>query len=119
VGLAKRMEEVWKSGEMEPLILPRNSPALHLLQRVRDESHRVAISFHRSKRGKRAILSELDSIPGLGPARKQALIQEFGSVKNLTQASVEQIQAVPGIGPNLAEVISTTLQTSNSSGSDA
>ena len=119
VGLAKRMEEVWKSGETAPLILPRNSPALHLLQRVRDESHRVAISFHRSKRGKRAILSELDSIPGLGPTRKQALMQEFGSVKNLKQASVEQIQAVQGIGPNLAEVISATFQTQNSSELDA
>jgi excinuclease ABC subunit C len=105
VGLAKRLEEVWVNGSSEPLILPRNSPALHLLQRVRDESHRVAIRLHRNRRGKRALQSELDNISGLGEVRKKALLEHFGSVKSIKGAQLSQISEVPGIGPGLAQSI--------------
>ena len=105
VGLAKRLEEVWVNGSREPLILPRNSPALHLLQRVRDESHRVAIRLHRNRRGKRALHSELDNISGLGEVRKKALLEHFGSVKSIKDAQISQIAEVPGIGPGLAQSI--------------
>lgn len=109
IGLAKRLEEVWIQGSTEPVILPRNSPALHLLQRVRDEAHRVAIGFHRKRRGKRALSSDLDDIPGLGPARKKALIAYFGSVPKIRDALVEELQKVPGVGPSLAESIHAHL----------
>ena len=105
IGLAKRLEEIWTSESNEPLILPRNSPALHLLQRLRDESHRVAIRLHRSRRGKRAIASELDGIPGLGSVRKKALLAQFGSVKSLRNAQAVEISQVAGIGPILAQSI--------------
>ncbi|CAM3256623.1 excinuclease ABC subunit UvrC [Stackebrandtia soli] len=110
-GLAKRLEEVWLPGEDYPVILPRTSEGLYLLQRVRDEAHRFAISLHRKRRGKRATVSELDSVPGLGPTRRKALLKEFGSVKRLREATTEQIQGVPGIGPALAETILRTLGT--------
>ena len=105
IGLAKRLEEVWVSGLREPLILPRNSPALHLLQRVRDEAHRTAIALHRKRRGKRAITSDLDSIPGLGQVRKRAILAHFKSVAGVREASVEEIQEVNGIGRSVAEKI--------------
>jgi excinuclease ABC subunit C len=105
VGLAKRLEEIWVVGSSEPLILPRNSPALHLLQRIRDESHRVAIGLHRNRRGKRAIQSELDNVSGLGAVRKRALIQYFGSVKSLREATADEMAQVPGIGPVLAQSV--------------
>lgn len=109
IGLAKRLEEVWIEGDSDPLILPRNSPALHLLQRVRDESHRVAIGFHRKKRGARRLESELDAVPGLGPSRIAALRKHFGSLKAVKSASVTDIAAVKGIGPNLAHLIKEAL----------
>ena len=109
VGLAKRLEEVWLPGEHDPVILPRASEALYLLQRVRDEAHRFAIKYHRQKRSKRLQTSALDGVPGLGQARKTALIKHFGSVKKLRQAAVDEIAQVPGIGPRTAEVIHATL----------
>jgi excinuclease ABC subunit C len=108
-GLAKRLEEVWQPGEEYPVILPRSSEGLYLLQRVRDEAHRFAINYHRQKRGKAATASVLDDVPGLGPARRAALIKHFGSVRKLGAASVEEIAAVPGIGPKLAVTITAAL----------
>ena len=98
VGLAKRLEEVWRPGEEFPIILPRGSEGLYLLQRVRDEAHRFAVTFHRERRSKAMTRSGLDGIPGLGPARQAALRQQFGSVKKVRAASVEELAAVPGIG---------------------
>jgi excinuclease ABC subunit C len=114
-GLAKRLEEVWLPGEEYPVILPRSSEGLYLLQRVRDEAHRFAIAYHRQKRGKAATASALDDVPGLGPARRATLLKHFGSVRKLSAASVEEIAAVPRIGPRLAATISAAL-TSNGGG---
>ncbi len=108
-GLAKRLEEVWLPGEEYPVILPRSSEGLYLLQRVRDEAHRFAIAYHRQKRGKAATASALDEVPGLGPARRKTLLKHFGSVRKLSAASVEEIAAVPGIGPKLAATIAAVL----------
>ena len=110
-GLAKRLEEVWIPGEEYPVILPRSSEGLYLLQRVRDEAHRFAIAYHRAKRGKAATTSALDDVPGLGPARRKALLKQFGSVRKLGAASIEEIAVVPGIGPRLAATISAALGT--------
>ena len=112
-GLAKRLEEVWLPGEEYPVILSRTSEGLYLLQRVRDEAHRFAITYHRAKRGKAVTVSALDSVPGLGPARRAALLRKFGSVKALTAASPEEIAAVPGIGPKLAETVTGALRRAN------
>ncbi len=109
VGLAKRLEEVWLAGEEFPIVLPRTSEGLYLLQRVRDEAHRFAITFHRQRRAKAMTTSVLDGIPGLGTARRAALLAHFGSVKRLRAASVADIQNVPGIGPGLAVTIVTAL----------
>ncbi len=108
-GLAKRLEEVWLPGEEYPVILPRSSEGLYLLQRVRDEAHRFAITYHRQKRAKAATASALDDVPGLGPARRAALLKHFGSVRKLCAASAEEIAAVPGIGPQLAVTIASAL----------
>jgi len=110
VGLAKRLEEVWLPNEAYPLVLPRNSEGLYLLQRVRDEAHRFAISAHRKRRTKGMTRSELDAIPGLGPARQKALLGAFGSVRQLRTATAEELTEVPGIGPQLAETILAALQ---------
>ncbi|MFD8532684.1 excinuclease ABC subunit UvrC [Streptosporangium canum] len=112
-GLAKRLEEVWLPGEDLPVILPRSSEALYLLQRVRDEAHRFAITYHRSKRSKSVKESALDEVPGLGPARRQALIKHFGSVKRLREATAAQICEIPGIGPATAETIVSALKGEN------
>jgi len=111
-GLAKRLEEVWLPGEEYPVILSRTSEGLYLLQRVRDEAHRFAITYHRAKRGKAATTSALDSVPGLGPARRAALLKKFGSVRALSAASAGEIAAVPGIGQRLAETIARALDSS-------
>lgn len=105
VGLAKRLEEIWVPGDDEPVILPRNSQALYLLQQIRDEAHRFAITYHRQQRSKRMRASVLDSIPGLGPTRRTDLVKHFGSVKKLKEASEEQIAEVKGIGPKMAATI--------------
>jgi excinuclease ABC subunit C len=109
VGLAKRLEEVWLPGEAYPLILPRSSEALYLLQRVRDEAHRFAITFHRQKRSKAMTTSALDGIPGLGETRRRGLLRRFGSLKRLRAASVEEVEAVPGIGRRTAEAVVAAL----------
>ncbi|NKQ24685.1 excinuclease ABC subunit UvrC [Streptomyces galbus] len=108
-GLAKRLEEVWVPGDDDPVVLPRTSEGLYLLQRVRDEAHRFAITYQRSKRAKRFRAGPLDAVPGLGETRKQALIRHFGSVKKLRAATIEQICEVPGIGRKTAETIAAAL----------
>ncbi|MGM0384444.1 MAG: excinuclease ABC subunit UvrC [Actinomycetota bacterium] len=105
VSLAKRLEEVWVPGEDFPVVLPRGSEALHLLQRVRDEAHRFAITRHRKRRSKAMTDSVLDTLPGIGPARAKALLKHFGSVRRLRQADEVAIAQVPGIGPALAREI--------------
>ena len=113
IGLAKRLEEVWIPGEDFPLILPRTSEALYLLQYLRDESHRFAITKHRKRRSKAQRRSVLDSIPGLGPARQAALLKHFGSVKRIREATPEQIAEVKGVGLGLARTIRDRLTTSS------
>jgi excinuclease ABC subunit C len=108
-GLAKRLEEVWLPGEDDPVVLPRSSEGLYLLQRVRDEAHRFAITYQRTRRAKRFRAGPLDDVPGLGEARKQALIKHFGSVKRLRSATIDQIREVPGIGRKTAETIAAAL----------
>lgn len=110
-GLAKRMEEVWLPFSHDPLILPRNSEGLYLLQRIRDEAHRFAITFHRSKRSKVMLESVLDDIPQLGEVRRKALLDRFGSVSALRKASAEDIAQTPGIGTSIASIIYSHLQT--------
>jgi excinuclease ABC subunit C len=114
-GLAKRLEEVWLPYNSEPIIFPRHSEALYLLQKVRDEAHRFAINFHRSKRSKLMLDSLLDQIEGLGEGRRKSLLEKFGSVSALKLAQVSEIAAVPGIGPKLAKTIFDNLnqQTKN------
>ncbi|MEU3795826.1 excinuclease ABC subunit UvrC [Streptomyces fructofermentans] len=108
-GLAKRLEEVWLPGDDNPVVLPRSSEGLYLLQRVRDEAHRFAITYQRAKRARRFRASPLDDVPGLGEARKQALIKHFGSVKRLRSATIDQICEVQGIGRKTAESIAVAL----------
>ncbi|MCX4777609.1 excinuclease ABC subunit UvrC [Streptomyces sp. NBC_01264] len=108
-GLAKRLEEVWLPGEDDPVVLPRSSEGLYLLQRVRDEAHRFAIQYQRNKRGKRLKAGPLDEVPGLGESRRLALIKHFGSVKKLRQATIDQICEVPGIGRKTAETVVVAL----------
>ncbi|MDX2529554.1 excinuclease ABC subunit UvrC [Streptomyces europaeiscabiei] len=108
-GLAKRLEEVWVPGDDDPVVLPRSSEGLYLLQRVRDEAHRFAITYQRAKRAKRFRASPLDDVPGLGEARKQALLKHFGSLKKLRSATIDQICEVPGIGRKTAETIAAAL----------
>ena len=112
IGLAKRLEEVWLADEPDPVILPRTSEGLYLLQRIRDEAHRTAIALHRKRRGRRTTASALDDIPGLGPARAKALLRAFGSVARIRAAGVLDLQQVPGIGPALAETIHGRLNPS-------
>jgi excinuclease ABC subunit C len=109
IGLAKRLEEVWVPGQDYPVILPRTSEGLYLLQRVRDEAHRFAITFHRQRRSKAMTSSVLDGIPGLGETRRKALLRHFGSVKKIRGATVEDLQSVSGIGPALAATIAAEL----------
>lgn len=108
-GLAKRLEEVWLAGREFPVILPRHSEGLYLLQRVRDEAHRFAITFHRQRRSKRMTASALDGVPGLGEARRKALLRRFGSLRKLAAASADEIAQVPGVGPRTAEAVVAAL----------
>ncbi|MFD1247818.1 excinuclease ABC subunit UvrC [Nocardioides ginsengisoli] len=109
-GLAKRLEEVWVPGEEDPVILPRTSEGLYLLQRVRDEAHRFAITHHRNRRSKSMVESMLDGVPGLGEVRRKTLLRHFGSLRKLRAATVDEIAAVPGVGPRTAEAIKQALQ---------
>ena len=111
VGLAKRLEEVWVPGSDDPVILPRTSEGLYLLQRVRDEAHRFAIAYHRQKRSKTMTASALDGIAGLGETRRKALLRHFGSLKRLKAATVEEVVEVPGIGRRTAEAVLAALGT--------
>ncbi|GAB2466916.1 excinuclease ABC subunit UvrC [Jatrophihabitans fulvus] len=109
VGLAKRLEEVWLPDQPYPAILPRTSEGLYLLQRVRDEAHRFAITYHRQKRSKSMTVSALDGIPGLGETRRKAVLKRFGSLKKLRAATVDELVEVPGIGRQTAEAIVAAL----------
>jgi excinuclease ABC subunit C len=109
VGLAKRLEEIWLPADPDPVILPRTSEAMYLMQRVRDEAHRFAISYHRQKRSKRMMTSALDEVPGLGQARRSALLKHFGSLKKLSSATVDQISEVPGVGKHTAIAVHDAL----------
>ena len=108
-GLAKRLEEVWLPGQSDPVILPRTSESLYLLQRVRDEAHRFAITYHRQKRSRAMAQSVLDGVPGLGELRRKAILRAFGSVKRLRAASVDEIAEVPGVGRRTAEAVHAAL----------
>ena len=114
VGLAKRLEEVWLPDSDFPVILPRTSQGLYLLQRIRDEAHRFAISFHRQKRGKAMTVSVLDGVPGLGASKRKALLAHFGSVKNIKAASAAELSQAKGIGPALAGAILDHFQADGS-----
>lgn len=109
-GIAKRLEEIWLPGEEHPVILPRTSEALFLVQRLRDEAHRFAITYHRSKRGRAMHESALDAVPGLGPARRRALLDRFVTVRAISEAGEDELVEVPGIGPALAAQIHSALQ---------
>ncbi len=109
-GLAKRLEEVWQADEPFPVILPRTSEGLYLLQRVRDEAHRFAITFHRQRRSKRMTASALDGVAGLGEIRRKALLRRFGSLKRLAAANIDEIAEVPGIGRRTAEAVVAALR---------
>jgi excinuclease ABC subunit C len=117
-GLAKRLEEVWMPGDKDPLILPRTSEGMYLLQRIRDEAHRFAITFHRSRRSKVMLESLLDEIPQLGESRRAALLDRFGSVTAMRKASVEELSSTPGIGATIASIIFTHLQSLSTPGVD-
>jgi len=109
VGLAKRLEEVWRPGDPYPVVLPRTSEGLYLLQRVRDEAHRFAIALHRTRRSKSMTASALDGVTGLGETRRKALLKHFGSLKRLSQADVDEVMAVPGVGRRTAEAVVAAL----------
>jgi excinuclease ABC subunit C len=108
-GLAKRFEELHVPGRGDPIVLPRRAQALYLVQRIRDEAHRFAITYHRTVRGKRALASVFDEVPGIGPARKKALLKRFGSVRRIRDASVEELAATPGVGRAAAERLKSHL----------
>jgi excinuclease ABC subunit C len=109
IGLAKRLEEIYFPDHPEPLLIPRGSEALFVLQHLRDEAHRFAITYHRQKREKRALASPLDEIPGVGPARKKALLKRFGSLARLQRAEPQEIAETPGVGPELARTVHDAL----------
>jgi excinuclease ABC subunit C len=110
-GLAKRLEEVWLPDQEDPVILPRSSEGLYLLQRVRDEAHRFAITHHRGRRSKTMVESLLDDVPGLGEVRRKTLLKHFGSLRKLRAATVDELAVVPGIGPRTAEAIKEAVST--------
>jgi excinuclease ABC subunit C len=108
-GLAKEREELFLPGRPDPILLPPTSQALYLVQRLRDEAHRFALAYHRDLRAKASVRSAFDDLPGVGPKRRRALLLVFGSAKRVREAPVEQIAAVPGIGPALAARIKANL----------
>jgi excinuclease ABC subunit C len=109
ISLAKRVEEVFVPGEADPIVLDRNSPGLHLLQRVRDEAHRFALDFHRQRRQAKARESIFDTLQGVGPARRRALLRHFGSAERFLAASQEELEGVPGIPARTARAIYAQL----------
>jgi excinuclease ABC subunit C len=109
-GLAKQNEELFIPARPAPLLLPRQSQGLYLVQRIRDEAHRFAITNHRKQRTKQGMASRLDSVPGIGPARRNALLKRFGSIDDILAASLEELTAIPGITPKLAEAIKAHLE---------
>jgi excinuclease ABC subunit C len=108
-GLAKENEWLFVPGQPEPIVLPPQSPALHLVMRVRDEAHRFAVEYHRKRRGKAMTRSALDTLEGVGPVRKKRLLTAFGSVSAIRRASVDEIAAVKGMSPSLASAVKTAL----------
>ncbi len=108
-GLAKRLEEIWLPGEAEPVILDRHSPAMHLIQRIRDEAHRFAVTHHRKLRGKASVHSRLEDVPGIGPARRRALLAAFRSVKGIMEQEIESLAAVPGMSRIAAQALYDAL----------
>jgi excinuclease ABC subunit C len=102
-GLAKRMEEIYLPNEGEPILLDRHSPALHLIQRIRDEAHRFAITHHRSLRSKATVRSRLEEVPGIGPARRRALLAAFRSIRGVKEQSVEELKKVKGMNREAAQ----------------
>ena len=109
IGLAKRLEEVFLPSHSDPQNIPKASAALKLLQAVRDESHRFAVTYHRKLRQKRTLASRLDELDGVGPARRKAMLAHFGSMKKIREAAASELAAVEGIGPKLAEQIAEQL----------
>jgi excinuclease ABC subunit C len=110
VGLAKQEEEIFFPHKSEPLLLPRHSQGLYLVQRIRDEAHRYGITAHRARRSKQGLASQLDSIPGIGPTRRRALLKHFGSMDKIKEASKEELAAVKGMNQNAAESIKAHLE---------
>ena len=110
VGIAKQREELFQPDRSDPVVLPSTSQALYLVQRIRDEAHRFAITYHRDLRRKASVRSKFDDLPGIGPRRRGALLRVFGSIKRVREAPIEQIAAVPGIGPALAQKIKAALE---------
>ena len=109
VGLAKQREELFLPGRPDSILLPPGSQGLFLVQRIRDEAHRFAITYHRERRGKQAVASQLDAVPGIGPARRKALLKRFGSVEAIRAASVDELAAVPGMNAAAAQAIRENL----------
>ena len=107
--MAKRLEEVWVPDDDQPVILPRSSEGLYLLQRLRDEAHRFAITHHRGRRSQAMLQSALDAVPGLGEVRRKALVAHFGSMKQLRAATTDDIAMVPGFGAALAQAVHDAL----------
>ena len=110
VGLAKQEEELFLPGKSDSVRLDEHSQGFYLIQRIRDEAHRFAITAHRQRRGKIGLASRLDAIPGVGPERRKALLQHFGSIENILAANVEEIAQIKGIGADLAQAIKTQLE---------
>jgi excinuclease ABC subunit C len=108
-GLAKQNEELFVPGQSKSILLPRHSQALYLIQRVRDEAHRFAITAHRSRRNKAGVASILDSIPGIGPTRRKALLNRFGDIDHIREAPIEELQSVKGMTEKLAQVVKENL----------
>jgi excinuclease ABC subunit C len=108
--LAKQNEELFVPGKSVPIVLPRHSQGLFLVQRVRDEAHRFAITSHRDQRSRKGLASRLDSIPGIGPARRKVLLGRFGSIEKINSASIEELARIPGITPQLAIDIKSRLE---------
>jgi excinuclease ABC subunit C len=110
VGLAKQEEEIFFPHNSQPLLLPRHSQGLYLIQRIRDEAHRFGITAHRARRSKQGLASQLDSLPGIGPTRRKALLKHFGSIDKIKEASVEELAAVKGMNQNAAESVRAHLE---------